>query len=321
MGQVKDTLYMHRGQMLLGEVLSMEQGRLQFDSDDAGVVNVKYYKIQTFSAGMHFYRIRTTDAKILYGRIYPSKRDGYIRINNEVEIPIDIIIRLQHYEEKFWERLSGKISAGYDYTRSSNIGRINFDLSTKYLAQDLEVGLTASTIITQTPGDFSRDIESVNLSPAYFLNYRWLIVGRLRYQRNLELSLARRFQEFAGAGYVIVQQPQQQLITLVGLALNQELSTEGVQSGNLLEVPLLFSYKIFSLQNPNIQFSINQSVYFGVTDSGRIRSDGEIRLSWEPINDFSIGLTFYNNSDSRPPEGTGRNFDFGTVLSLGYVFN
>ncbi len=322
MAQEKDTLYMHRNQMLIGEVLSVNEGRLEFDSDDAGIVKVKYYKIRTFSAGIHFYRIRTTDSKILYGRIQASEMDGFIRVNNNEEIPIESIIRLQRYEDSFFERLNGKVSAGYDYTRSSDIGRINFDLSVRYLGQDLETNVTASSILTQEGNSFSRDIENVNISPVYYLNYRWVVAASLRYQRNLELSLARRYQEFLGAGYTFVQSTNLQVLGLGGVAMNQELSTEGVASGNLLEVPVILNLSLYQFQNPDIQLGVNQSMYIGITQSGRIRNDGEVRLSWEAINDFIIGLTFYNNYDNQPPEGTSdRNFDFGTVLSLGYKFN
>jgi len=322
MSQVKDTLYMHRGQMLIGEVLSVNEGRLEFDSDDAGVVKVKYYKIRTFSAQIHYYRIRTTDDQILYGRIHASDNDGFIRVNDETELPIESIIRLQRYDESFWQRMNGQISAGYDYTRSSNNGRINFDLSLQYLAQDFEMAFTASSIVTQESGSFARDIETINASPVYFLNYRWLVAGRLRYQRNLELSLARRIQEFVGAGYALVQESHIQVFSVSGIALNQELSTEGVKSGNLLEIPVIMSFRLYQLQDPNLQLSINQSIYFGITQGGRIRNDGEIRLSWEAINDFVIGLNFYNNYDNQPPEGeSSQTFDFGTVLSLGYKFD
>ncbi|MEJ2004960.1 MAG: DUF481 domain-containing protein [Cyclobacteriaceae bacterium] len=227
MSQVKDTLFMHRGQMLLGEVLSVNEGRLEFDSDDAGVVKVKYYKIRTFSAQMHYYRIRTTDAQIMYGTIHASELDGFIRVNNEDEIPIESIIRLQRYDDDFSERLSGKISAGYDYTRSSDIGRINFDFSLKYFAQDFQANISGSTIITQEGGEFDRDIENITISPIYYLNFEWFLAARLSYQRNLELSLSRRFQEFAGAGYAIIQKSHMQFLGIAGLAMNQELSTEG----------------------------------------------------------------------------------------------
>ena len=324
-GQEKDSVFLYHGQMLLGEVLNMSEGRLELDSDDAGVVKIKYYKIRTFSAGIHYYRIRTTDENVLYGLIRTSSNEGFIRVVNEnstVEIPIESVVRLQQYDESFGKRISGKISAGYDYTRSSNIGRINFDLGMKYLAQDLEINLNASTIMTQSDGSITRDIENMNITGGYFLSYAWLVAGRLTYQRNLELSLLRRFQEFAGVGYLLLQKSHHQFILISGFAINQELSTEGVASPSLWEIPLFLNYNLYLFQDPDLQLDINQNIYFGITDSGRVRNDGNIRLSWEPINDFVIGLNFYNNFDNKPPEGEStRNFDFGTVLSLGYKFD
>ncbi len=324
-GQEKDTVYLYHGQMLLGKVITMTEGRLHLDSDDAGVVKIKYYKIKTFHAGIHFYRIRTTDEQILYGRIKSSPVEGFVIVESlgtNLEIPIESIVRLQQYEDTFGERISGTISAGYDYTRSSNIGRINFDLGLKYLAQDLELNLNASTIMTQTDGSLSRDIENMNFGAGYYLSYSWILAARFAYQRNLELSLSRRFQEFAGAGYFLVQKTNRQLMAVTGVALNQELSTEGVESGTLLEIPVIFNFNFYQFQSPNLQLDLNQNIYFGITQSGRIRNDGNIRLSWEAINDFVIGLNFYSNYDNQPPEGESeRNFDFGTVLSLGYKFD
>ena len=324
-GQLKDSVFFYHGQMLLGEVLTIAEGKLQLDSDDAGVVNIKYYKIRTFHAGIHFYRIRTVDEQILYGRIVTSKKDGFIQVEfagTLTEIPIESIVRVQRYEDSFWERITGSISAGYDYTRSSNIGRLNFDLGLKYLAQEAEVNVNANTISTQQGGSFSRDIENVSLGGVYYLDYSWILAGRLSYQRNLELSILRRFQEFGGAGYLLIQKFDQQLMVVSGIAMNQELSVEGERSGNLFEVPLIANYSLYLFQNPNLQFDINQNMYFGITDSGRIRNDGNTRLSWEPFNDFLIGLNFYNNYDNKPPDGeNARNFDFGTVLSFGYKFD
>ncbi len=58
-------------------------------------------------------------------------------------------------------------------------------------------------------------------------------------KRNLELSLARRFQEMIGAGNKVLVRNNMELLVTSGLSFNQEKSTEDVKSGVLLEVPIM----------------------------------------------------------------------------------
>ena len=63
----KDTIVFYREQMMLGELLSIDAGRVSFDSDDAGVLSIKNYKIKTLSANLHLYRIRTSYQRLIFG--------------------------------------------------------------------------------------------------------------------------------------------------------------------------------------------------------------------------------------------------------------
>jgi hypothetical protein len=320
---VKDTVFLYHGQMLLGEVLSVTEGRLQLDSDDAGVVKIKYYKIVTFSASRHFYRIRIVDSQILYGRILTSEKEGFVKVENlgqSIEIPIESIIRIERYDNTFKDRMSGDASVGYDYTRSSNVGRISFDVGLKYQAQKYEVTMQGNAQWTQQDGSLSRDIENATFAYSRYIGYRWTYGAQFRYQRNLELSIKRRYQETIGVGYYLVQKNNMQFALSTGVSVNQELSTEGLAPGSLWELPLATTFDLYEFRNPNLQLSTIQTVYFGLTQQGRIRSDGSIKFTWEIISDVKTSINFYTNFDNQPPDDNSSNADYGIVLSLGYKF-
>jgi hypothetical protein len=321
--QIKDSVYLYHGQMLLGEVLRVSEGRLELDSDDAGIVKIKYYKIRTFSASRHFYRIRNVDAQLLYGRILTSDKEGFVKVENlgqSIEIPIESIIKIERYDNTFKDRMSGEASVGYDYTRSSNVGRISFDLGLKYLAQNYEVAIQGNAQWTQQDGDLSRDIENATIGYSRYIGYKWTYGGQFRYQRNLELSILRRYQETLGVGYHVIQKSHLQFTLTTGVSVNQELSTEGQSPSSLWEIPLASTLNLYQFRNPNLQLSTLQTIYFGITQSGRIRSDGTIKLSWELISDLKMSLNFYTNFDTQPPDDNSSNADYGIVLSLGYKF-
>ncbi|GJM29093.1 MAG: hypothetical protein DHS20C17_17280 [Cyclobacteriaceae bacterium] len=321
--QHKDSLIFHKQQMLLGELLSIGQGRISFDSDDAGVISVKNYKIRTLSANIHSYRIRTSQLQLIYGKLRKSTKDGMVIIDQGItvtEVPIRSIIDLERYDRTFKQRISGKVGLGYNFTKSSNIGRLNVDLSIRYLAQVFQSTITANSIMTQDQGSFSRDTENLTITNQLNLSYRWIGVGLLSYQRNLELGILRRFQEALLLGYNFISYSNRQLYAAVGVAINQELTDDNTSAVNLVEVPIIANYTFYQFQKPNIQFVLTEKVYFGVTQTGRVRNDANLTIDWEIISDFTLGVNLYSSYDNQASETTTSNFDFGVVVNVGYKF-
>ncbi len=317
----KDSLFFYNGQMILGELQSIERGRVSFDSDIAGVLSIKYHKIRTISANIHYYRIRTSQMQLIYGTLHESDKDGMVTVNqgiNESDILITSIIELERFDRSFKQRISGKIALGYNFTKSSDIGRLNVDLTIRYLAQNFQSTINASSIMTQNEGDFSRDTETITSSNQLNLNYRWIAVGLLSYQRNLELGILRRFQEALLLGYNFITFNNRQLYVGLGVAFNQELKSESDIPSDQIEIPLVANYTFYQFQKPNIQFVFQENVYFGVTESGRIRNDANLKIDWEVVSDFTLGINVYSNYDNQASETASSNFDYGLVVNVGY---
>ncbi|MCK4350970.1 MAG: DUF481 domain-containing protein [Candidatus Krumholzibacteria bacterium] len=62
-------------------------------------------------------------------------------------------------------------------------------------------------------------------------------------------------------------------------------------------------------------------IFPNLTTWGRYRVNFNIDFNYELLNDFFLGLSFFDNYDSKPPvAGTEKN-DFGFTTSIGYKFN
>ncbi|MGN6510570.1 MAG: DUF481 domain-containing protein, partial [Chitinophaga sp.] len=140
------------------------------------------------------------------------------------------------------------------------------------------------------------------------------------YQRNISLGISRRFQEGLAIGNKFLLRPHMRAHAVTGVVLNQERSIDGDDSKVLAEIPVLLQYDLFLFSDPKISLSSSQSVFFGVTQAGRIRQDGETKLSWEIFKDFTVDLIFYNNFDNQPPAADSRKFDYSIVFGIGYEF-
>lgn len=320
-----DTIYLKNGQTIFGTLKSISLGKISFDAEDLTVINIKNTKIKTIEASKRYYRMETVKHKEFFGILKKSEKDGFVNISTPGEdqqypMALSDISALNYYSAKnsIWE---GNISAGYTFTKSSQIGRLNFDASFRCLMKKGEYSVVASSIITQEGGDWIRDRENLMLNRDYFLNALWKMGVLLNYQRNLELGLARRYQEGFGIGYTWLTNSSMKGDITSGLIVNQEKSIP--DDGNVFtaELPFKVNYNFYRFQHPKLTLNTNQSVYVSLTQKGRIRHDGEIRIDWEMIKDFSISAKFYNSFDSKPASGMGKNFDYGIVFGLTYTFD
>lgn len=321
--KLKDTLIMKDGTVLSGELKSLKSGRVEFDIDNITVVKIKYDKIQQIKGLSHSYRVETSDRKIYYGQIRRAEESGALKVqlpDSTVVIPLNHIAFITSFNNNSFNKLSGYISSGFTYARSSNSGRFTLDGLAHWQFKRTKTDLTGNMFISQTDTGWIRDRESLALSSYYLLN-PWISVGgNLKYQRNFELGLARRFQEGIGAMVNMLNHNNFQIRMLSGIVVNQEKSIEGEEFPTQVEIPVNFYLEFFKFSKPEISINTTQTAYFSLTDAGRVRFDGDTRISWEIIDDLALSLQVYHNYDSRPPASRNRNWDYGTVFSLKYEF-
>jgi hypothetical protein len=320
--QVKDTLFFFNQAILIGELQKVKLGRIEFDGDGVGDVRIKYDKIKTMKASMHSYRIETTDKKLLYGIIESSDKPGSIIVhsaNGNSEIRLATITSLSFYGKNMGTRLSGEVGAGFSYTKSSDIGRLNINEKLKYINRKLEMQLDGNMIITTDSNSTYRERENLQFSCNYLINNSWYAGTLLSYQRNKELGLLSRWQQGAGIGYKFLQRQHSIGKSITGIVVNEEHSIND-NHNTLLEWVLQGDYNFFSFSKPDITLSATQTVFFSLSQKGRIRYDGDIRINWEFIKDFSFSLSFYHNYDRKSPATQSAKVDYGFVAGLNYEF-
>lgn len=321
-----DTVILYNGQVLIGEIQNVQAGVLRMDDADLGMVKVKLYKIRKAYSVKQF-RIATIRKAEYYGYFRPSEKDGYFHfdLNNSdsvIVMPIESLNEVQPLEKGFWKRLNGNVSLGFSFSKSSSIGQFNLASSARYSTRLIETSLTASALASLDSISFSRDNESVELLSIYNINGSWFAAASLTYQRNLELSIARRFQQIIGGGNKLLIRKNFELLGLSGLAFNEERSTSGEESKLLLEIPVSFRFVLYHFSKPNIQINTSQGAFISLSEKGRVRYSGTTSLYLEVLNDFDLNITSYANYDSKPPDqASNKNkFDLGFTFGVSFKF-
>ena len=287
------------------------------------MLNIKLYKIKTLIIHERF-KIETIEKKIYYGTLRTSGRDGWvdIHLDNGETLPIHIvkIYQLTSMDTDILKRLNGNVSAGLSFSKSSQIGQVNFSAMVQFATKLFNYQLSVSSIGSIDSGKYSRDNENAVLINSYDLTPTWFISGAAQYQRNLELSVSRRYLFMLGIGNKLIIKKNMRLLVSTGMTFSREKSIEGVSSGLQLDLPIMFQFNYYQFRHPDIQISSTQTIYFGIAQDGRIRYDGSTNFSWQLIRYFYLNLSPYTNFDSRPPAGSSSNFDFGIVFGLSYKF-
>jgi len=322
-GQDKDSIILYNGQVLVGAVQDASLGVISIDDIDLKMQNIKLFKIKKLIIQERF-KIETVDKHFYYGTLKTGDREGWVDIHTleGISIPVHItkIYELISIDANFFRRLDGNISAGLSFTKSSNIGQVNFSANIHFATKKVDYQLTTSSISSIDTSKLSRDNEDAQLFAAYDLTATWFLAASVQYQRNLELSVSRRYLGLAGAGNRLFIKKNWRLLAVTGITLSQEKSLEGVNSGLLYEVPVMIQFNYYQFRNPDIQISSTQTVYFGISEKGRVRFNGNTSFAWQLIRYFYLNFSPYTNFDSQPPAGSGSTFDFGIIFGLSYKF-
>ncbi len=320
---VKDTLYLLNGSKIVGEIKRIKLGVITFDPDDANDITVQLEKLRSVAALMKIFRIETTEQQVYFGKMMPCNKAGWAVIitpGGTVDVQLEKISVLYPFRNFFKQRFSGSAAVGFDYTRSSKLGRLNADATVNYFAKKEEVVFSLSGIYTITDTAFSRDREDVSIKYNHYFNTTWFGTVFLKTQRNLELGLLRRYQEGLGGGNKFITNRHMYAWTRLGIVINQEKNTEDENSGTLTELFSQVELNFFRFTKPDLTLNTAEAFYYSLSQAGRVRNDMQLDMIWEIVKDLNFSFSAYWNFDSEPATTGSRKSDVGTVFSIAVTF-
>ncbi len=320
---LRDTVFFKNGTKVIGELDKIKLGVVSFDPDEANDITVQLVKLKSIAAERKIYRIETVSNHVYFGKLRTCGKDDYVAVDTggkPIIIRLVDISVLYPYRNSFIKRFTGTAGAGFNYTKSSGFGRFNANANINYRTKNEEITLSASSIYTISDSVFSRDNEDVDLKYNYYLSPTYFLTGLFQYQRNLELDLERRFQEGLGAGSKFITSNRVYAWMRLGASVAEERGTDGTDSGALYELFYQLEFNFFRFTKPKVTFTVSETAYYGLTESNRIRTDGQADLDWEIVKNLNLDLSIYHNYDSRPSGGGGGKTDYGTLFGVNYSF-
>ena len=318
--QKVDMIYMSNGDRIRGEIKRLEYGRVEYKTDDLGTVSVKWDKIGEIESP-RFFEVESSSGVRRFGSLGRAGLAGFlvVRGTSPDTLPLAFIVAIIPINASLWSRLDGFLNVGYSLTRADNQHEITLQGEVRYRGRDVGTRLSGTSYFrTRSGSQTSRN--DFSLSVQRFLPKRWAVWAIGQGQQNEELELDFRTLVGAGPARQLVRTNATDLIAYAGAAVTREqyaTADSGTVSGEGL---LGGRFSAFRHSFPRLDFSAELQIFPSLTDSGRLRTDFQLRLSYEILKDFTVGLSGFYTRDSRPPDPATPQDDYSLSTTLGWTF-
>ena len=314
----KDSLILSNGDIIVGEIKSMNQGVLIVEtpySDED--FRVKWIKItEVYSKTRYLITLR--DGRRM-NSIIVTKSPGVLVIEDEdgelEEINIHNLVFLKSLKAKFWSRVDANVDVGFSQSRANHLKQIDLGGSAGYLTDAWGTNLYYDYSGSSQDSISSTIREEGGINFKYFLRRDWYILPEASFLSNTEQALKPRTVAKVGVGRYFIHTNRAYWGWVGGLSFNAENFTNETPSRKSAEAYVGSELNMFDTGD----LSLLSNLYFypSLTESGRIRTDFKFDIKYEFAKDFYVKFNITYNYDNQPAiQGNETDYVYG--FSVGW---
>jgi len=315
-------VYFKNGDKLTGEVKSLEKGLLRFKTDATGTIAIEWDDIAAVSSDQNV-QVETEEGLRFLGHLVRSEEPGKVTMvtrSGPFEIDAQRVIKMTPIKETVVGRFDGVVTAGYDFTKATEVKQVNLGLDLEYRTELRIFSLDLSATSSDSVGIDSSQRGDLRLDYRRLRPNRWVTTGTIQLTRNDQLGVDLRTSIGVGGGRILRQTNSTHLLVESGLLLSRENIAGGLKSEGSVEAMGSVRWDWFRYDLPELDLSTTFQLIPSLTVSGRVRSEIEIKFTWEFIDDFFWIMSFYESYDNKPSDPTAETNDYGINTSIGWNF-
>jgi hypothetical protein len=317
-----DVVTFGNGNVLIGEVKYLERGKLTFDTESMGLIQIDWAAVNSLVTKQNFQLELSSGARSL-GTLGVAQEAGLLSLETlgqTIAIPSELVVKMNKIETAFVDRFNVDIRTGYNYTKGSGVAQFNLGLGLEYRTEKRSATMELSSLITDTEEN-STERTDLAFGIRGLRDNRWFTGGVLKFQQNDELDIDLRTSAGGGIGRILSESSNHHFDLLGGFLLSREnLTVIDEVSDTSLEGMIAANFDWFKFTTPELDIKSTLAIYPGITDAGRLRAEYDLRFRWEMVKDMFWELRYYYNYDSGRKSANESINDYGIITSLGYKF-
>ncbi|WP_154856075.1 DUF481 domain-containing protein [Cyclobacterium xiamenense] len=315
-----DTLGLRNGNVLHGEIKSMDKGVLKMETDYSDEdFKIEWEKIAFIQTTTQFIIMSKNKNRFVGTLLSPDSARVHVVSNRDTlaTLPYEEVIYLNSLKTKFLDRLSASIGLSYNFTRANDLRQFNVRSTLGYRAKKWSA--TGSYNDLRSFQEGSTPIRRLNADTrvSYFLKKNWFGLAAINLLSNTEQLIELRTVSKLGLGKYIVRTNRTYWGFTGGISFNNEVfSLPGSNPRNRSGEGFIGSeLNLYGLDDLSLISHV--VAYPSLTESGRWRIDYSFDVKYDlPLNLY-FGLGFTVNFDNRPRENASRS-DYVFQTSFGW---
>ncbi|MCI0516982.1 MAG: DUF481 domain-containing protein [Woeseiaceae bacterium] len=317
-----DVVVFKNGDRLTGEMKSLDRGRLSFETDPTGTIDIEWDKVAYIRVDQDI-QVQTESGVQYFGQIRMAKQEFKVVVDTAdgpAELDSSQVVAMDPIDTGGFRALDVNVSVGYNFSKASNITQLNVGMDTEYRSVKRVLSADFASQLSNSDSSESSQRQSLEFNYTRLRPNRWLNDGGISFDANDELGLNLRTSLSAGGGRYLVQTNNSLFILKGGLKATRENNVDVPEDVNSLESYGTMTWEWYRYDTPELDWSTTLEVIPSLTESGRVRGEYDATLRWEIMTDFYWQLEYYYSYDNKPQTEDASSNDYGITTSLAYKF-
>jgi hypothetical protein len=327
--QKTDVVVMVNGDAITGEIKGLERGKLDYNTDDVGRLSIKWIKVVRITS-RHYFEVEVSSGRKYFGQLLPAESDGRVVVGlaeQQDTIAIGRIVRMFPIEADFFSRVRAYLDAGLSLAKANRNLTLNVNAQASYRGPRWGTGLKYAGYLQRQRDTSATTSNTLTLSGTRYLTHRWDVALLAQIEQNDELNLVARYTGGALGARRFVQTNSHEVRGAIGAVVTSEhfatadtsaLSADTIKAN--LEGLVGFEWAWFRFDTPKLDIGTSALAYPSISQLGRFRGDGKLRIKYEIFKDFHVGLNFSLTFDSRPPDTSAAKTDYQSSVTVGWSY-
>jgi hypothetical protein len=316
-----DTLIFKNGDMVVGEVKSMNRGVISIETDYSDSdFKIEWEKVSEIYSRQE-YIISLDNGERKTSTISTDHDDksklslGWSGVG--LQVINDNVVYIKPVADKFIERLSASVEAGFTLTKSNNLHQFTLRSYLGYLTDNWSADGSLDAVRSAQDSIASTRRTDASVGFNYFTGKKWFLLISATFLQNDEQKLKLRTTPKTGIGNYVIQTNYLYLGVYGGVAWNNETYTDPmIPNRSDVEANIGAELNMFDMGDLNLLTTL--SVYKSINEGNRKRADFKFDIKYDLPLDFFIKLGYTLNYDSQPVKGASNN-DYVFQTTFGWA--
>lgn len=321
--QKTDKVIFKNGDVVTGEVKKLDLEILQYKTSTMSTAQIKWHHVSSIISPDKDFQIELKDGTKIFGRLDSARIPNTLKImgeKGEFNISITQVVKITQVKQLFWNKFSGNVDVGINFTKASNVFQRNYGGKLEYTAEKYFSKIEFSSLQTTQQDSIYTAKQDLSIDAARSIRKREFVTLFGGAQQNTELGIDMRSSIGAGYGIDLLHTGVSRIRTVAGLTANTEKASGDAPTTENVEGLLKLETKIFKYTDPEVHLNAFVNWYPSLTVAGRHRFEAELQFRVELLNNLFIELRLYTNNDNKPVSEDASQNDWGIISSVSYTF-